>query len=63
MQAAQEQVDIDRSRIGAMLMTLFDHWQLKSPEQLSLLGLSKDNRAALSRYRKGDPLVNDRDKL
>lgn len=55
--------DIDRSRVGKMLMALFDHWQLSTSDQLSLLGLSKDNRAALSKYRKGQPLANDRDKL
>ena len=54
---------LDRSRIGKMLMTLFDHWKLPSVDQLSLLGLSKDNRGALTKYRNGQPLVNDRDKL
>lgn len=54
---------IDRSRIGKMLITLFDHWKLSTAEQLSLLGLSKDNRAILSKYRHGHPLANDRDKL
>ena len=54
---------IDRNRVGRMLMTLFDHWQLSTGEQLSLLGLSKDNRAALTKYREGRPLANDRDKL
>lgn len=54
---------VDRSRIGKMLITLFDHWKLSTIEQLSLLGLSKDNRAALSKYRNGQPLANDRDKL
>lgn len=55
--------DVDRSRIGKMLIALFDHWKLSSIQQLSLLGLSKDNRAALSKYRNGQPLANDRDKL
>jgi hypothetical protein len=55
--------DIDRGRVGKMLMNLFDHWRLSTSEQLSLLGLSKDNRAALTKYRKGAPLANDRDKL
>jgi len=44
-------------------MNLFDHWKLSSTEQLSLLGLSKDNRGALTKYRNGQPLANDRDKL
>lgn len=55
--------NVDRSRIGKMLIQLFDHWKLSTAEQLSLLGLSKDNRAALSKYRHGQPLANDRDKL
>lgn len=46
-----------------MLMVLFDHWQLSSAESLALLGLSENNRGALSKYRKGEPLANDRDKL
>ncbi|WP_308364962.1 MULTISPECIES: MbcA/ParS/Xre antitoxin family protein [unclassified Microbulbifer] len=63
MNTAAAPAEQDRKRIGKMLMTLFDHWQLSTSEQLSLLGLSKDNRAALSKYRKGQPLANDRDKL
>jgi len=55
--------ETDRTRIGKMLMTLFDHWDLTTSQQLSLLGLSKDNRSALSNYRKGRALANDRDKL
>lgn len=54
---------VDRSRVGGMLMTLFDHWDLNTEEQLSLLGLAKKNRAALRNYRAGKPIANDRDKL
>ncbi|MES2663110.1 MAG: MbcA/ParS/Xre antitoxin family protein [Pseudomonadota bacterium] len=54
---------LDRGKITKMIMKLFDHWQLNTIEQLSLLGLSTENRAALSKYRAGNPLVNDRDKL
>lgn len=50
---------VDCSRIGKMLITLFDHWQISTIEQLSLLGLSKDNRAALSKYRNGQSLANE----
>ena len=32
-------------------------------DQLALLGLAADNRAALSRYRKGEPLGANRDLL
>lgn len=52
-----------RNHMGKMLMTLFDHWQLTSAESLALLGLSTTNRRALSDYRHGKPLANDRDKL
>lgn len=60
---ASAAITIDRKRIGKMLMRLFEHWKLSSVDQLSLLGLSKDNRGALSKYRNGQPLANDRDKL
>lgn len=53
----------DRNAISKMIMKLFDHWQLKTDEQLQLLGLSPTNRASLMKYRKGTPLANDRDKL
>lgn len=55
--------DIDRTRVGAILMKLFSHWQISTGDQLSLLGLSRDNRAALTKYRNGQPLSKDRDKL
>jgi len=53
----------DRVAIAVMLMKLFDHWQLDAVEQLHLLGLSPSNRSALSRYRKGGALANNRDLL
>lgn len=55
--------NIDRTRVGPILMKLFSHWQISTGDQLSLLGLSKDNRAALTKYRNGRPLPKDRDKL
>ena len=55
--------NIDRGKISKMLIALLLHWGLSTEEQLSLLGLAKTNRAALTRYRHGQPLVNDRDKL
>ena len=63
MDLNQSTHDIDRGRISKMIMQLFDHWGLSTAEQLSLLGLSKANRAALTKYRQGSPLANDRDKL
>jgi hypothetical protein len=54
---------VDRKAIAAMLMKLFDHWQLTSEEQLDALGFSPTNRATLSKYRRGDPISNSRDTL
>lgn len=53
----------NRSRISKMLTTLFEHWNLSTKDQLSLLGVSKINRSLLQRYRRGGSLTNDRDKL
>ena len=44
-----------------MVMQLFDHWQLSTEDQASLLGLAPGNRAALGRYRKGEPVGGSRD--
>lgn len=63
MDTQHKEPDIDRARIGPMLIRLFEHWKLSTAEQLSLLGLSKSNRTALTKYRQGQPLANDRDKL
>ena len=65
MLAAQhpEERTIDRSELAKMVMKLFSHWGLSTGDQLALLGLSTDNRAALTRYRKGTPLAQSRDLL
>jgi hypothetical protein len=60
--AAPDQQD-DRGRLARMTMQLFDHWGLPPEDRASLLGLSAGNRAALARYRKGEPLANSRDLL
>ena len=52
---------IDRKAIAGMLMKLFDHWKLSTEEQLDALGFSVTNRAALARYRKGEPIGTSRD--
>jgi len=44
-----------------MTMKLFDHWGLSTEDQAALLGLAANNRAALSRYRKGEPIGSTRD--
>jgi hypothetical protein len=61
--APSDEQTIDRGSIAKMLMQLFDHWKLASDEQLNSLGLSTENRGALSRYRKGEPLSQSRDLL
>ncbi len=53
----------DRSSLARMVIKLFDHWQLSTEDQLALLGLSIGNRAAIGRYRRGEPLANSRDLL
>jgi hypothetical protein len=42
-------------------MQLFEHWTISTEEQLDMLGLARDNRAALARYRKGVPMSPSRD--
>ena len=51
----------DRGALAKMLLTLFDHWNLTTEDQALLLGLASTNRAALSRYRKGEPIGTSRD--
>ncbi len=51
----------DRGALAKMLLTLFDHWNLTTEDQAMLLGLASTNRAALSRYRKGEPIGASRD--
>ncbi|NTU54387.1 MAG: DUF2384 domain-containing protein [Chlorobiaceae bacterium] len=51
----------DRRALATMVMNLFDHWNLSTEDQASLLGLGLSNRAALTRYRKGEPVGTSRD--
>lgn len=51
----------NRVHLAKMTMRLFEHWQLPAEDQLSMLGLSTRDRAVLSRYRSGGPLVSNRD--
>ena len=51
----------DRGALATMVMTLFDHWKLTTEDQALLLGLAAANRAALTRYRKGEPIGTSRD--
>ena len=61
--SSQKVEDIAPKAIAAMLMQLFDHWQLSTEEQLDALGFATSNRAVLSRYRKGEPIAASRDTL
>ena len=51
----------DRGALAKMVLTLFEHWNLTTEDQAMLLGLASSNRAALSRYRKGEPIGTSRD--
>jgi hypothetical protein len=51
----------DRGALARMVMTLLDHWSLTTEDQAALLGIAPSNRAALTRYRKGEPIGTSRD--
>lgn len=51
----------DRGALAKMVMALLDHWKLSTEDQAALLGLAANNRAALTRYRKGEPIGTSRD--
>lgn len=52
---------IDRGALAKMTMQLMDHWDLPTEDQLALLGLASSNRAALGRYRQGEPISQNVD--
>ena len=60
-QAVVSHATPDRGSISKLLMQLFEHWAISTEEQLDMLGLARDNRAALARYRKGVPISASRD--
>ena len=51
----------DRGALAKMVMALLDHWQLSTEDQAALLGIAASNRAALTRYRKGEAIGTSRD--
>jgi len=53
----------NRKSAASIILKLFELWQLDTNTQLNLLGLSPNSRALLGKYRKGDPLPNNRDVL
>ena len=54
-------VSQDRGALAKMVMALLDHWNLPTEDQAALLGIAASNRAALTRYRKGEPIGTSRD--
>ncbi|MBP7529872.1 MAG: DUF2384 domain-containing protein [Syntrophorhabdaceae bacterium] len=52
-----------RAALAGMVMRLFDHWDVSAQDQAALLGLSEGSRTTLARYKKGDPLADNRDLL
>lgn len=52
---------VDRGALARMVMALLDHWELSTEDQAALLGIATSNRAALTRYRKGEPIGTSRD--
>jgi hypothetical protein len=59
----QPAVSQDRGALAKMVMSLLDHWKLSTEDQAALLGIAPSNRAALTRYRKGDPIGTSRDQF
>ena len=54
-------VSQDRGALAKMVMVLLDHWNLPTEDQAALLGIAASNRAALTRYRRGEPIGTSRD--
>jgi hypothetical protein len=52
-----------RSVLATAISNLFERWDLSAADRLALLGLSENNRAALTRYARGEPLGHNRDLL
>lgn len=53
----------NRADLATALLRLFEHWQLTTDQQLTLLGYSRGSRATLKRLREGGPLPASRDAL
>lgn len=63
VQAPQVEAPQDKGALAKMAMTLLDHWRLSTEDQAALLGIAPGNRAALARYRRGEPIGTSRDQL
>ncbi|MGH8318331.1 MAG: antitoxin Xre/MbcA/ParS toxin-binding domain-containing protein [Steroidobacteraceae bacterium] len=53
----------ERVVLAQAIVRLFELWGLPSADRLTLLGLSGENRTALQRYGRGEPLAASRDLL
>lgn len=53
----------DRTHLAKLVCGLFSKWDLDTATQAELLGLSPSTRATVARYRKGEPLADQRDLL
>jgi hypothetical protein len=61
VQERQTTASQDRGALAKMVMALLEHWKLTTEDQAALLGVAASNRAALTRYRKGEPIGTSRD--
>ncbi len=52
-----------RIALAKMVTRLFYLWRVSTQDQMALLGLSEGSRTTLARYRKGEPLADNRDLL
>ncbi len=66
-QTPEQEVDLNspesRKSLAKMVTRLFDLWNLPAADQLNLLGLSETSRSMLTKYRKGNAILNSRDML
>ena len=46
----------DRGALAKMVMSLLDHWKLSTEDPGALWGMATSNRAAWTRYRKGEAI-------
>ena len=61
--AATTPASQDRGALAKMVMALLDQWKLPTEDQAALLGIAASNRAALTRYRKGEAIGTSRDQF
>jgi len=47
--------------LARLVVKLLDHWALSSQDEATLLGLSRESRSTVARYRRGEPLADSAD--